>query len=185
MKAEPPPKKYALACWWLTYRVPVESEIIPALIEEAAKRARMDDATFAMCRAQWPKAWERMLAKRAVRLAFLREHGEDPPEGWAPLPGDGRSRNVPVLAQKRRAPALVDQPMPDSRPRVSVESEVGRRISTLLNVGAIQLFREWSAVAAYYAALFLHFRHRHHGHRFIRPKGAISILLIPLRGKHL
>ena len=103
MKTTPPPKNYALACWWLTYRVPVECAAVEPHVGEATNRARITIAQLLDFRTTWPKPWDRMLAKRAVRLAYLHEHGKQPPDGWAPLPGDGRSRNVPVLARKRRA----------------------------------------------------------------------------------
>jgi hypothetical protein len=102
----PPPKNYALACWWLTFHVPIEVEAIEAYSRQAAERARMDYGTFTACVLKWPKPWARMLAKRAARLAYVREHGERPPYHWARLPGDGRSGNVPVLAQKRRLSTL-------------------------------------------------------------------------------
>lgn len=107
MQAVAPPKKYSLACWWLTYRVPVECEAIESHIELAARRSRLDLVTFNDCVARWPKAWARMLAKRAVRLRYLREKGVCPPDGWAPLPGDRRSLNVPRLAQERQFSASV------------------------------------------------------------------------------
>lgn len=102
MQSIPPPKNYSLACWWLTYRVPVDCEDITHHIPEACKRASLPANTLAICRERWPKGWERMHAKRAVRLAYLQEQGKQPPAGWAPLPGDGRSANIPLLALRRR-----------------------------------------------------------------------------------
>jgi hypothetical protein len=106
MRANAPPKNFSLACWWLTYRLPVEYEDVSAYVERAAKQSGMSFAAFTVCQGLFPKTWQRVLAKRAVRLAFLRERGEYPPDGWAPLPGDGRALNVPREAQKRQFSAF-------------------------------------------------------------------------------
>jgi hypothetical protein len=81
MAATPAPKNFSLACWWLTYRLPVEHEDVSPWIERAAKQSRMPFATFIVCQAVFPKTWQRVLAKRAMRLAYFRERGEYPPDG--------------------------------------------------------------------------------------------------------
>lgn len=75
-------------------------------LSEAQLSARLDSLDFWRCQALWPKPWERMKAKREVRRLYLRQTGEYPPDGGAPLPGDGRSRNIPANARKRQHAAF-------------------------------------------------------------------------------
>lgn len=102
MSARRPDRHFKLVLWWLWSRVPVAAEIWVGIEMEAAKRARMPWERYCAAKAEFPGAFERMLAKRAVRRAYLLTTGNLPPDGWAPLVNDGRRGNVPVLALKRR-----------------------------------------------------------------------------------
>jgi hypothetical protein len=102
-------RRERLVLWWLTYKLPVERTVDDAALADAARVARWDVMEIARIRDAFPVHWERMLAKRELRLAHFREHGSVPSgvtPGW-PL-GRNASQIGPKL--KRREDALAGRP---------------------------------------------------------------------------
>jgi hypothetical protein len=79
------PRDLGLLLNVLLYRVPHEQEITEAWVEKARAHCRMKPERLAELRAgDHARHWPRMLARRAARLAYFKEHGKLPPR-WAPL----------------------------------------------------------------------------------------------------
>jgi hypothetical protein len=74
---------------FLLYRVPCEKPIDQAQIEAARKHCRMTPERLAVLRAPpHDRHWRRMLQRRAVRLAYFKQHGKLLPPGTRLLPDE-------------------------------------------------------------------------------------------------
>ena len=102
-------RRERLVLWWLAYKLPVEREVDDVAIADAAKVARWDVMEIAGIRDALPVHWERMLAKRELRLAHYRTHGSVP-DGVTP--GWPLGRNVSQIGPKlkRKQDALARRP---------------------------------------------------------------------------
>ena len=100
-----PVRNYRLILWWLTYRLPVEGEISPAVEYQAVQHARYRGGweQWQEDKAKWSKQFARMLQKRQARREWLMRHGSVP-DGWTPPLGDGQSNHRPIHLLKRRLP---------------------------------------------------------------------------------
>ena len=97
----PKPRDLGLILHYLLHRVPIQSRITAAQVERARAFCHMRPARLAALQAE-PHArhWRSMLGKRARRLAWLKEHGEPPPDGWSP-PGPGEPDRLEAVAALR------------------------------------------------------------------------------------
>ena len=88
-KLPPKPRDLGLLLHCLLYRVPHEQEITEQWVETAQKHCGMPAARLAELRAEpYARHWPRMLERRAVRLAYFKEHGKLPPRWIGLLPGE-------------------------------------------------------------------------------------------------
>ena len=83
------PRDLGLLLNVLLYRVPIDAEIGEAWIDKARQHCRMKPERLAELRAgDHARHWPRMIARRAARLAYFKQHGELPPRWMALLPGE-------------------------------------------------------------------------------------------------
>lgn len=91
-----------LVCWWLVYRVDASRNLTPEDEAAACAHAKMPLERWLAVRASRPREWEKVLAKRKRRRAWLRKHGSVP-DGWTPPnPRDRRTANIPACIARRR-----------------------------------------------------------------------------------
>ena len=111
-------KRFRLALWWLTYRLPVLDGVNKETEELARKHCKYSEADWARDREDFQSQWERMLSKRERRFRWYQKRGKVP-DGWTPPdPNDPHSRKYPkralaaTLPKKYRMfwPVLLDRP---------------------------------------------------------------------------
>ena len=71
-------KRFRLALWWLTYRLPVLDGINRETEELGRKHCKYSEEAWAQDRADFQSQWERMLAKRERWFRWYQKHGKVP-----------------------------------------------------------------------------------------------------------
>jgi hypothetical protein len=99
MKQPLPNRRIRLALWFMLYRVPLDVDIGNDFGWQVscANHLKLHWKTFEALRTDFPRHWQRMLDKRARRLAYARKHGGCPP-GWTPNAPGEVTRPAPVVA---------------------------------------------------------------------------------------
>ena len=101
-KIPQPTKHFRLVLWFLLYRVHPQQQIDRQMEVIACERCRMPLCLFNLFKKDFQSHWNRLLEKRARRLAHLLKYGEIP-DGWTPPNSvDGRSGNYPYAALATR-----------------------------------------------------------------------------------
>ena len=103
-RAAIPNKRVRLALWWMLYRVPIDVDAGSRRDWQirCAAHIKWDMETFNDMTRVFPRHWQRMLDKRARRLAYAKDHGGECPSGWTP-PAQGETiRNAPLFALAKR-----------------------------------------------------------------------------------
>jgi hypothetical protein len=100
MKQSQPDKRIRLALWLMLYRVPEEADLEHDRRWQVscARHLKWNMEQFDALKRDFPSHWQRMLDKRARRLAYAREHGGYCPEGWTPPAPGEIERHAPVFA---------------------------------------------------------------------------------------
>ncbi len=152
------PRDVGLLLWCLLHRVPVEVDpLTEQWIEVARKHVRMSPERLAEIRTgPLHVYWDRMLEKRARRLAYFREHGYVPPR-WTPLePGEqDRSASVlalrlywkrvrPIIAKMRKHPDTQQQKLMTRYLHTKRLKAKARKLAALGNV-LVRLAMQWEA----------------------------------------
>jgi hypothetical protein len=104
MKPSQPDKRIRLALWLMLYRLPEEADLEHDHRWQVAcaRHLKWDMEKFNALKRDFPRHWQRMLDKRARRLAYARDHGGYCPEGWTPPTLGEIVRPAPVHALMRR-----------------------------------------------------------------------------------
>ena len=118
----PPSKHFRLVCWWLTYRVPVESEALDIHFEAAVTHCRMGLFEFLAGMRRWPAEFAKVVTKRERRRQWLAVHGSIP-QGWTPPdPQDPRTANRPQAAWRARLSRKQRRALEAARPQPSLHT---------------------------------------------------------------
>ena len=97
-------KRFRLALWWLTYRLPVLDGVDREAEEQARRHCKYSEEAWRQDRADFEAQWQRMLCKRERRFGWYIRHGSVP-DGWTPPdPSDPHSRKYAKRALATRLP---------------------------------------------------------------------------------
>jgi len=97
-RTDGPNRHHRLVCWYLVYRINLETNLQAEDETAACVHCHLDPLEWNLVKAQWPRIWEKVLAKRQRRLDWHLKHGTVP-DGWTPPdPKDRRSANRPIAA---------------------------------------------------------------------------------------
>lgn len=105
-----PSKHFSLICWRLLYGVAVHDTLNRQHEIDACRHARFDLARWDEQKAQFPREWTKLLAKRQRRLQCCQQHGSVP-DGWTPPnPKDPRrTAHKPLHAYLARRGMTLEQ----------------------------------------------------------------------------
>jgi hypothetical protein len=81
--------------WALLYQTPIDAEIDERWELAACKHAKLTSAEYLQAKAKYPQWWDKMLQKRARRLAYYREHGQIR-KGWTPPDPNNKDRRQQI-----------------------------------------------------------------------------------------
>ena len=126
MKTPLPDKRIRLALWLVLYGLPIDADVENdgRWQDACAKHLKWDWRIFAAIRQDFPRHWQRMLDKRARRLAYAKKHGGCPP-GWTPS-----------------APGEIPRPAPLAALRMRCKTEEGRFLCLMRHVYSRRLYDE-------------------------------------------
>lgn len=101
-----PKRNHKLLLWFLTYKVPADESLTEAWIESARLHCKMKPEVLSDFRtSKYARWWAAMNDKRARRLAWFKEHGQAPRDGWTPgIPAKAKAVAAMMRYRKTIAP---------------------------------------------------------------------------------